>query len=334
MMMRVLAVALSLLAGCGGRKDQTNRDPASEPRTPPQPTNVNDPWADPVQGATLVEARARFQTTIIGAPSEPGAPPEPPPPEFRLVKYDAPPGQLAAYVTAGQGDGKHPALIWIVGGDTNSIGDVWSPSDRDNDQTARQYRDAGIVTMYPSQRGGNDNPGRREGFYGEVDDILAAARFLAKQPYVDPEQLYLGGHSTGGTLALLVAAAAPRGLFRAVIAFGPIHDVTAYGDPNPFCPFDTRNPAEVDLRAPRRWINTVSTPTFVLEGEQGNVNALQLLQLASSNPLVQFFAIPDADHFNVLAPLNQYLASRIVGAWSKGAPELTHQALIAAMNAK
>ena len=30
-------------------------------------------------------------------------------------------------------------------------------------------------------------------------------RFLAAQPYVDPARIYLGGHSTGGTLALLVA---------------------------------------------------------------------------------------------------------------------------------
>ena len=40
--------------------------------------------------------------------------------------------------------------------------------------------------MFPSLRGGNDNPGAKEGFLGEVDDVIAAADFLAKQPYVDP----------------------------------------------------------------------------------------------------------------------------------------------------
>jgi hypothetical protein len=39
--------------------------------------------------------------------------------------------------------------------------------------------------MFPSLRGGNDNPGAREGFYGEVDDVVAASEFLARQPYVD-----------------------------------------------------------------------------------------------------------------------------------------------------
>ena len=67
------------------------------------------------------------------------------------------------------------------------------------------YRRAGIVMMYPSLRGGNDNPGRREGFLGEVDDILAAAEYLARESYVDPGRIYLGGHSTGGTLAMLAA---------------------------------------------------------------------------------------------------------------------------------
>ena len=49
------------------------------------------------------------------------------------------------------------------------------------------------------------SPGRVEFCAGEVDDVLAAARFLATQPYVDTNRIYLGGHSTGGTLALLVS---------------------------------------------------------------------------------------------------------------------------------
>jgi acetyl esterase/lipase len=42
-------------------------------------------------------------------------------------------------------------------------------------------------------------------FYDEVDDVLAAARFLANQLGVDPTQLFLAGHSVGGTTALLAA---------------------------------------------------------------------------------------------------------------------------------
>jgi hypothetical protein len=47
------------------------------------------------------------------------------------------------------------SLLWITGGDCNSIGDVWSPAPPENDQTASAFRQAGIVMMYPSLRGGN-----------------------------------------------------------------------------------------------------------------------------------------------------------------------------------
>jgi dipeptidyl aminopeptidase/acylaminoacyl peptidase len=286
---------------------------------------------DTVSEGTLVAARAKFRTTITGA-REPAVPPEAPPAELRLIKYNAPPGKLAAYVTPDPGDKrKHPAIIWITGGDTNSIGDVWSPADPSNDQTARQYRDAGIVTMYPSQRGGNDNPGWREGFYGEVDDVLAAAKFLREQTYVDPKQIYLGGHSTGGTLVLLIAAAAPKEVFRAVFAFGPVHDVSTYGSPNEFCPFDMTNPIELELRAPRRWNNTIATPTFVLEGTgRGNIQPLRLMKNASTNPLLTFIEVPGQNHFTVLSPINRLIASRIAGAWSTGFVQLSEQDVSAA----
>lgn len=275
-------------------------------------------------GESLVAARAKFQTTITGS-AAPGDPPEAPPAELRLVTYEAAPGKLAAYVSPDPGDKqKHPAIIWITGGDTASIGDVWSPRDASNDQTARQYRDAGVVTMYPSQRGGNNNPGQREGFYGEVDDVLAAAKYLRDQPFVDAKQIYLGGHSTGGTLVLLVAAAAPKDLFRAVFSFGPVSDVAGYGSSNRFCPFDMTNKTELELRSPLRWNDTIATPTFVLEGSgRGNIGDLRLMKRKGKNPLVTFLEVPGRDHFSALRPINGLIASRIAGGWTTGPVQLS-----------
>src|SRR5436305_14755455 len=108
--------------------------------------------------------------------------------------------------------------------------------------------------MFPSLRGGNDNPGQKEGFLGEVDDVLAARDFLEKQPYVDPKRIYLGGHSTGGTLALLVAECSDR--FRAVFAFGPIDDVAGYGRNSVFLPFDLSDPREINVRSPIYWLDS------------------------------------------------------------------------------
>jgi acetyl esterase/lipase len=328
--MRLYVIAaLVTTIGCSKRSE-----PREQPTTPAQApagsSATRDPWAgrDPSAepppsdpNETLVSARSTFHTKVVADEEQP-QPPDPPPASIQLVKYDAAPGKLAAYLTPDPKDSaKHPAIIWITGGDSNSIGDVWSPADPRDDQTARQYREAGVVTMYPSLRGGNNNPGQREGFYGEVDDVLAAADFLSKQPYVDPSRIYLGGHSTGGTLVLLVAAAAPKDKFRAVLSFGPVHDVASYD--GAFSPFDTSNRREFELRSPARWINTVSTPTFVFEGtERGNLGAVLIIKRRSKNPLVKFFAAEGRTHFDILAPANKFLASQIVGPWTSGPPDI------------
>ncbi|HWH68599.1 MAG TPA: prolyl oligopeptidase family serine peptidase [Candidatus Sulfotelmatobacter sp.] len=155
---------------------------------------------------------------------------------------------------------KHPAILWIFGGFGNSIGEIaWLPSPPENDQSASAFRRAGLIMMYPSLRGGNDNPGAVEGFYGEVHDIIAAADYLAKQDCVDPDRIYLGGHSTGGTLALLVAESTDR--FRAVFSFGPVCNVAGYGAEN--LPFNLRDRQEVELRTPALWLHAIPRPTFV-----------------------------------------------------------------------
>jgi dipeptidyl aminopeptidase/acylaminoacyl peptidase len=235
----------------------------------------------------------------------------PPPAVFRLIRYDSPAGKLAAYLTPDPGDGrKHPAIVWITGGDCNSIGDVWSPRPRDNDQSAGAYRRSGIAMMFPSLRGGNDNPGRHEAFLGEVDDVLAAADYLGRLDYVDPGRIYLGGHSTGGTLVMLVAASSDR--FRAVFSFGPVDDVGGYS--SDITPFDTSNPKEIEIRSPGRWLDAVRCPLFVLEGTgwSGNIAALRSMARASKNPRIRFLPVQGVNHFSILGPANELIAAKIL----------------------
>ena len=214
----------------------------------------------------LAAARAGFHTQLTAQQGEHKPPATPPPGTLQLVHYDAQPGKLAAYITADPGDhARHPAIVWIRGGDTNTLDDiVWSAQPPTNDQSASQYHAAGLVAMFPSLRGGNENPGVREGFLGEVDDVLAAAAYVKKLPYVDPERVYLGAHSTGGTLALLVAEVAPPGAFREVFALAPVGDVREYGQPNEFCPFDLSDDREVAVRSPARWLNSIQLRTHVV----------------------------------------------------------------------
>ena len=171
-----------------------------------------------------------------------------------------------------------------------------------------QYRDAGIVTMYPSLRGGNDNPGSREGFLGEADDILAAADFLARQPGVDPARIYLGGHSTGGTMALIEAEYTDR--FRAVFSFGPIEEADGYDPPTLGQPGDPADPRELRLRSPAAWLGSVTRPTFVFEGTRSPSNIDHLTSLADRNtsPLVHLHPVEGFTHFSVLRPVNRLIA--------------------------
>jgi Fe-S cluster assembly iron-binding protein IscA/alpha/beta superfamily hydrolase len=264
----------------------------------------------PDTSVALAEARRGFKTKLARRESGGGPAPKPPAGLFRLVKYAAPPGKLAAYLTPDPKDGKkHPAIVWITGGDCNSIGaGCWREGPPANDQSATAYRKAGIVLMFPSLRGGNDNPGVKEGFLGEVDDVLAAAEFLSRQPYVDPARVYLGGHSTGGTLALLTAECSDR--FRAVFTFGPVNDVIGY-DPQ-YNPFVLSDPKELQVRAPGRWLHSIRSPVFVFEGTGGNLRALQAMARSSKNTKVRFFEIKGTDHFGVLAPTNRLVAQKIL----------------------
>jgi acetyl esterase/lipase len=260
----------------------------------------------------LAEARQGIVTKLtrrdrVGEPV-----PNAPPGLFRQVEYPTPLGNLAAYVSPAPADGqKHAAIIWIVGGFANTISEIaWNPGPAENDQSASAFRDAGILMMYPSLRGGNQNPGCLEGFYGEVDDVLAAADYLAALDYVDAQRIYLGGHSTGGTLVMLVAECPNR--FRAVFAFGPVADVRGYGEEN--LPFDLANREEAALRAPGRWLQGVAVPTFVFEGNgrRGNLGELTAMARANRNPSIHFHPVKGGDHFSILQPVSRLVAAKIL----------------------
>lgn len=278
-------------------------------QVPASPDAATSPPEKPQQ--TLVEARKGFVTKIVRSGEPEGAPDTPQGEFFEMVRYASPVGPLAAYVTKNPGDDKkHPAIIWITGGDNNSIGDVWTAEERSNDQSASPFRKKGIVMMFPSQRGGNDNPGKREGFYGEVDDILAATDYLAKLPYVDERKIYLGGHSTGGTLAMLVGECSDR--YRAVFALGPVAAASQYGGEFVYC--DPKDADEMRLRSPIYWMHGVQNPLFVFEGARdGNWNgAISVMAKKNVNPKIQFFRVSGHDHFSVIAPLCEILADQIL----------------------
>ncbi len=103
---------------------------------------------------------------------------------------------------------KKATVLFLHGG--------FSFGEADWDMT-KPYRDSGFIVLIPILRGENGQPGYFSMFYDEVDDVIAAAKFLREQPFVDKSHLYLAGHSAGGTITLLTVEASK--FFRAAASF-------------------------------------------------------------------------------------------------------------------
>lgn len=264
----------------------------------------------------LLEARRAFQTVLLSDPvQEDDPPPAPPPGVFELTRYVAPSGSLRAYVTPDPRDGRrHPAVVWVHGG-WGGLSDLpWQRSPRANDQSASAFRTSGIVLAMPSFRGQNDNPGRMEGFWGEVDDLVAFVDHVAAMPYVDPARVYVAGHSTGGTFALLAAASTDRA--RAFFGIGAAPGACNHRPEN--LPFSSADLAGPECRL-RSWLEhdaAIRRPSFFIEGatEPGASWMASAIEEDRRNARVQVTAVvvPGANHFDVLEPTTRLLVQKIL----------------------
>lgn len=258
----------------------------------------------------LPDLRKNLKTAVAGERDETPAP-EPPKGVLEKVMYDAPLGKNVAYITPVKPGAKGPAIVWIHGGFNWGLDSTeWEDAPRDNDQSGSAFRKAGIAEMYPALRGDNGNPGHEECFLGEVDDVLAAADFLAKRPDVDPTRIYLGGHSTGAVMALLAVESTTR--FRQVFAFGPVANPKQYG-PNSCLPAEVADlDAEWRPRAPIEWLHQIATPTLIIEGEQGNAAVFPMMQKRSGRAPIRYVVVPGATHFTDLGPGSELIAKAIL----------------------
>ena len=82
------------------------------------------------------------------------------------------------------------------------------------------------------------------------------------------------GHSTGGTLALLAAASSDK--FAAILSRGPT--AADYGKDR--APYEWTD-EERSLRHPIEHLSSIKTPTYILEGDQGNSDSLAKLKKAN-----------------------------------------------------
>lgn len=260
----------------------------------------------------LLEARAGHKTELVEEQKSPYPIEQPPGDQFELVKYPTDIGDMYAYLSkhAPIEDKKHPAIVWLTGGfPVSSPGSLlWGEADTSNEQSARIYRIKDIITLFPTLRGGTaENPGFPEGFYGEVNDVIKAGAYLKSLDTVDPNRVYLGGHSTGGTLALLVAESTD--IFAGVISLGPTHD--DYGQD--YAPYEW-TPTERKLREPIHYLSSITSPTYILEGISGNNASLLKLKAKNTNENVKIETIEGASHFNLIHPVNTLFADAILAS--------------------
>lgn len=293
---RSLAVYLFLLSlGIYAGVCHSGRSPLTIVEPPPPDTGLTE----------LVRERQGFVTALVRKRHMVDPPAAPPKELFSLVHYPTDIGKMVAYLGRVPQDGKlHPAVIWINDGLSNSIGDI---------KTGSPFRETGIVMMYPALRGGSGNPGYVESGFGEVDDMVAAAAFLAKQPGIDPDRIYLGGAGVGGTEVLLTAECSSR--FRAVFSFYPMIIMNDYGpggDTLTYSIFDIR---ETELRTPIKWLRSIRTPVYVFGGGEGYLFHLRRWKMQADETGerdLRFYLMPGKDHVAAVAPVCRLLAAAVL----------------------
>src|SRR5262245_27774316 len=202
------------------------------------------------QSEDYAEARSRFRTRLLRNGPSPQKQSMPSPPAgVSVVEYTSGDLRLKAWLNRPSDEAsKHGAVLYLHGGFAFGAGD-WEQSKPD--------RDAGFVVMMPILRGENGQPGAFSYFYDEVDDVLAAAEHLIKEPYVDSKRVFLAGHSVGATMTLLTAMTSK--LFRAAASF----DGSPYWAPFVDAldlPFDKSDPREIYLRSPLPYTGSLKCP--------------------------------------------------------------------------
>jgi dienelactone hydrolase len=261
------------------------------------------PTSFPEQTEDYAQARKTFQTKLIRQ----GPAPQAWQPAQLVDGVDEVPYQsgnlrLKAWVSGVKGNERRPAVLFLHGG--------FAFGEDDWDQV-EPFEDAGFAVMIPTLRGENGLPGSYSMFYNEVEDVLAAADVLAQRPDVDPDRLFVAGHTVGGTLALLASMTSSR--FRAAASFSGSPDQVMWsrGQPHvvPFNPNDNR---EYQMRSPLAFPASFKCPVRIYYGSQEFLfrrSSQKLAEQAKKHNLdVEAISVPGDHLSSVDAAMKQAVA--------------------------
>ena len=220
-----------------------------------------------IQTEDYAEARKRFRTKLLQqspAPHQEDCKDSIPPVGVTELYFPSDGLRLRAWLNSPPIENKkYPAVLFLHGGFCFDASD-WNET--------KAFRDAGFLLLLPNRRGENRQSGNFTMFYDEVNDVIAAAEYLRKQPYVDDSRIYVAGASTGGTLTMLAALTYPH--FRAAASFSGSPDAVGYtrhavaiGNSKDI-PFDYRDAKELQLRSARVYAASFKCPVRLYYGTE------------------------------------------------------------------
>lgn len=311
---RALAVlALVPLAGCPA-SDSTNAPggPAAAPQPPPQVAAPPDPTTFPPLGK-----RQRVKPGVV---------------LYQQVVGQGPTAtHVAVYLPEQPPEGKLPCVLIAPAGTPLIYG---MNLGRGDEAEHVPYVRAGFAVVAYSLSGHVQDPQSdvqvNQGIraFMQADGGLVNARTaldyaLARVEKIDPERIYVAGHSSAATLALLVAEHDPR--VKACVAYAPAIDVAKRLGPRTIDTVARQIGGFrefVERISPRTHLDKLRCPVFLFHARNDkNVPVAQSVQFANdlkkTNPKVKLVEAPAGGHYNAM--IKQGIPQAI--AWLKALPK-------------
>lgn len=162
----------------------------------------------------------------------------------------------------------------------------------------------------------------------EVEDQATGARWLQKQPYVDPGKIAISGWSYGGYMSLKMLEKAPRGLYAAGIVGAPVTKWELYDthyterylgnpaiDPKPYQTSDALADA-VNIKEPFLLLHGMSDDNVVFENSSMLADELQ----QADHPFDMMFYVGQTHHIagegrqaHVQKTMERFLDENVLG---------------------
>jgi dipeptidyl aminopeptidase/acylaminoacyl peptidase len=201
--------------------------------------------------------------------------------------------------------GRRPAIVFVHGGPMRQMLLTWNPLDYySNSYAVNQYLvSRGYTVLSVNYRSGvgyghDFHYAVRTGWTGasEYQDVLAGARWLQQQSFVDPKHIGIWGGSWGGYLTAL-ALARNSDVFKAGVDYSGVHDLMH--DAIDYFASGAEGSAPVDLKpwlklawesSPVGSMKTWRSPVLLIQGDEDpDVSFHQLVDLV---PRLQQYHVP------------------------------------------